>query len=109
MRRIFSAPQSPPSCARRAGIAHSARQEGRRYRLRRHAIDSAPFSSLVNAPGPRSALPGCLKLQGLLVSLARSATRRYRCSDTDNVSIKVSVVLGTVYAALNSRSRWLFR
>jgi hypothetical protein len=37
------------------------------------------------------------------------ATRRYRCSDTDNVSIKVSVVLGTVYAALNSRSRWLFR
>jgi hypothetical protein len=29
--------------------------------------------------------------------------------DTDNVSIKVSVVLGTVYAALNSRSRWLFR
>jgi hypothetical protein len=38
--------QSRPSCARRAGIAHSARQEGRRHRLRRRAIDSVPFSSL---------------------------------------------------------------
>ena len=35
MRRISSAPQSRPWCARRAGIARCARQEGRRYRLRR--------------------------------------------------------------------------
>src|SRR5215470_7926132 len=41
-----AAPQSRPWSARRAAIAHSVRQEGRRYRLRRRAIDSAPFSSL---------------------------------------------------------------
>jgi hypothetical protein len=31
--------------ARRGDIAHCARQEGRRYRLRRRAIDSGPLSS----------------------------------------------------------------
>jgi len=39
--------------ARRDGIAHCARQEGRRYRLRRRAIDSAPFSSLVTGRASR--------------------------------------------------------
>jgi hypothetical protein len=36
------------------GIAHSACQEGRRYRLRRRAIDSAPVSSLVTGKASRS-------------------------------------------------------
>jgi hypothetical protein len=35
---------TPLAC--RDGIAPSAYQEGRRYRVRRRAIDSAPFSSL---------------------------------------------------------------
>src|SRR5262245_51128108 len=43
---ICAAPQSRPWSARGDGIAHSASQEGRRYRLRRRAID-APFLSLV--------------------------------------------------------------
>ena len=36
------------------GIAHCARQQGRRYRLRRRATDSAPFSSLVTGRACRS-------------------------------------------------------
>jgi hypothetical protein len=39
--------QLPPSSARRDDIAHSVRQEGRRYRLRRRAVGTAPFSSLL--------------------------------------------------------------
>jgi hypothetical protein len=46
--------KSRPSCARHDGIAHSACQEGRRYRLRRRAIDSGPFSSLVTGKASRS-------------------------------------------------------
>src|SRR5215471_19827881 len=38
--------QSRPWSARRDGIAHFVRPEGHRYRLRRRAIDSAPFSLL---------------------------------------------------------------
>jgi hypothetical protein len=39
---------------RRGGIVHSACQEGRRYRLRRRVIGSAPFSSLVTGRVSRS-------------------------------------------------------
>ena len=39
----FCRPQSRSWSARRDGIAHSVRQEGRRYRLRRRAIDNALF------------------------------------------------------------------
>ena len=39
---------------RRDDIAHCARQEGRRYRLHRRAIDSAPFSSLATGRASRS-------------------------------------------------------
>jgi hypothetical protein len=35
---------SGAALVRRDGIAHCARQEGRRYRLRRRVVDSAPFS-----------------------------------------------------------------
>jgi hypothetical protein len=41
VRRISSAPRSQPSSAHRDGIARFACQEGRRYRLRRRATDSA--------------------------------------------------------------------
>src|SRR6266581_3189946 len=54
MRRIFSAPQSRPSCARQAG---------HRYRLRRRAIDSAPLSSLVTGRASRSS--SALRTDGL--------------------------------------------
>ena len=54
MRRISAAPQSRPWSARRDGIARSACQEGRRYRLRRRAIDSAPVSSLVTGKASHS-------------------------------------------------------
>src|SRR6266481_1741340 len=40
-------------CARRDGTAHSFRQQGRRYRLRRRAIDSGPFLSLVTGKASR--------------------------------------------------------
>jgi hypothetical protein len=53
MRRISAAPQSRLWSARRGGIAHSACQEGRRYRLRRRAIDSVPFLSLVTGKASR--------------------------------------------------------
>ena len=40
--------------ARRDDIAHCARQEARRYLLRRRAIDSGPFSSLASGRASRS-------------------------------------------------------
>ena len=55
-RLISAAAQSRPWSARRAGtiwsarrdgVAHCARQKGHRYRVRRRAIDSGPFLSLV--------------------------------------------------------------
>jgi hypothetical protein len=54
MRRISAALQSRPWCARRDGTAHSFRQQGRRYCLRRRAIDSGPFLSLVTGRASRS-------------------------------------------------------
>jgi hypothetical protein len=47
MRRISAAPLSRPWSARCDGIVHCARQEVRHYPLRRRAIDSGPFLSLV--------------------------------------------------------------
>ena len=46
--------QSRPWSVRRDGIAHCACQEGRRYRLRRRAVDSAPFSLLATGRVSRS-------------------------------------------------------
>ena len=46
-RLISAAAQSRPWSARRDGVAHCARQKGHRYRVRRRAIDSGPFLSLV--------------------------------------------------------------
>ncbi len=55
-------------------LAHSACQQGRRYRLRRRVIDSALFCRWrpagLSAFGPRSAPTGRLKLHRLLVSQA---------------------------------------
>jgi hypothetical protein len=45
-RRDFITLLGGAAVALRDGIAHSVRQEGHRYRLRRRAIDSAPFSLL---------------------------------------------------------------
>jgi len=53
-RWISAAPQSQPWSARRDGTAHSAYQEGRRYRVRRRANDSVPFSSLATGRASRS-------------------------------------------------------
>jgi hypothetical protein len=54
-----------------AGIAHSVRQEGRRYRLRRRAIDSAPFSS--QAAGRASRSSSALRYQERCALYACSA------------------------------------
>jgi hypothetical protein len=54
VRQISAALQSRPWCALRGGIAHSVCQEAHRYRLRRRAIGSGPFLSLVTGRVCRS-------------------------------------------------------
>jgi hypothetical protein len=57
-------------------LPHSARQEDRRYRLRRRAIDSGLFSSLATDRVSRS-WSGCQPFQSVAIPDQRCTTQRY--------------------------------